>query len=117
MLAALAARMTVRRRGFPSGSPPPTRAATVISLITLVKSRPRLASAAPFLCLIVCHFECPDMNRLLLAIRAAFYHAPPTSKKPAKVPRASQYLSRRCPTLPHRCQRSTIGAEGLNYRV
>ncbi len=64
MLAAFAARTTVRSRGFPSGSPPPTRAATVISLISFVKTRPRLASAAPFLCLMVCHFECPDMKDL-----------------------------------------------------
>src|SRR5436189_3326127 len=26
-------------------------------------------------------------------------------------------MSRQCPTLPRRCQRSTIGARGLNYRV
>jgi hypothetical protein len=26
-----------------------------------VKTFPRLASAAPFLCLMVCHFEWPDM--------------------------------------------------------
>ena len=30
---------------------------TVISLRILVKVLPRLASRAPFLCLIVCHFE------------------------------------------------------------
>ena len=40
---------------------PPVRAATVISLISLVKILPRLASSAPFLCLIVCHLECPDI--------------------------------------------------------
>ena len=34
-------------------SPPPRRAAIVISRISLVKSLPRLASSAPFLCLIV----------------------------------------------------------------
>src|SRR5262249_25693040 len=41
--------------------PPPLRAATVSSLMMRVKIFPRLASAAPFLCLIVCHFEWPDM--------------------------------------------------------
>ena len=54
---ALAAWMTVRKRGLPSGSPPPNRAATVISLISLEKIFPLLASAAPFLCLIELHFE------------------------------------------------------------
>src|ERR1017187_9662010 len=62
MFSFLAARMAVRRRGFESGSPPPTRAAMVISRITLVKARPRLASVAAFLCLIVAHLECPDIR-------------------------------------------------------
>src|SRR5580693_35145 len=61
MFSFLAARMAVRRRGLESGSPPPTRAAMVISRISLVKMRPRLASVAAFLCLIVAHLECPDM--------------------------------------------------------
>ena len=38
-------------RGLPSTSPPPIRAATVISLMMRVKIFPRLASAAPFLML------------------------------------------------------------------
>ena len=47
--------------GFPSGSPPPSRAATVIARVSLVNSAPRLASTAFFLCLIDAHFECPAM--------------------------------------------------------
>src|SRR3954453_682516 len=61
MLAAFASATIVRRRGFMSGSPPPARAATVSSLMIRVKIRPRLASSAPFLCLIEAHFEWPDM--------------------------------------------------------
>src|SRR5271156_4197024 len=64
MFSALAAAMAPRRRGLPSGSPPPCLAAMVISLIRRVKILPRLASRAPFLCLIVAHFEWPDMNYL-----------------------------------------------------
>ena len=64
MLLGLASAMIVRSRGFMSGSPPPTRAATVSSLMMRVKILPRLASAAPFLCLIVCHLEWPDMAEL-----------------------------------------------------
>src|SRR6185369_16859565 len=45
---------------------PPVRAATVISLINFVNSLPRLASSAPFLCLILCHFECPDIGFQIL---------------------------------------------------
>src|SRR5579862_6741709 len=62
MFSALAARTAVRRRGLPSGSPPPALAAMVISLIRRVKVLPRLASRAPFLCLIVAHLEWPDMG-------------------------------------------------------
>ena len=47
----------VRRRGFELMSPPPRRAAIVISLISLVKSLPRLESRAAFLCLIELHLE------------------------------------------------------------
>src|SRR5215213_945529 len=64
MLLAFASAMMVRRRGFISGSPPPLRAATDNSLMMRVKILPRLASAAPFLCLIVCHLEWPDMRKL-----------------------------------------------------
>ncbi len=60
MLAALAAVMAVRRRALPSGSPP-LRAAIMISLMRRVKTLPRLESSAAFLCLMVAHFECPDM--------------------------------------------------------
>src|SRR2546425_12128557 len=62
MFSALAAATAVRRRGFVSASPPLMRAATVISLISFVKTFPRRASAAPFLCLMVAHLEWPDMG-------------------------------------------------------
>src|SRR6476469_231048 len=61
MLTDFASATIVRRRGLLSTSPPPARAATVSSLMMRVKSLPRLASSAPFLCLIVCHFEWPDI--------------------------------------------------------
>src|SRR5437660_891211 len=57
-----AARIAVRKRGLEFGSPPPMRAAIVISRMIRVKTRPRFASVAAFLCLIVAHFECPDMT-------------------------------------------------------
>src|SRR2546423_6135162 len=52
-----------RRRKFASGSPPPSLAASMISLVILVKMTPRLTSAAPFWRLIWLHFECPDIGR------------------------------------------------------
>src|ERR1700690_8629 len=54
--------MAVRRRGLVMGSAPPVRAAMVNSRIILVKILPRLASVAAFLCLIVAHLECPDID-------------------------------------------------------
>src|SRR5512143_291343 len=61
MLAALASVMALRSAAFLSGSPPPARAAMLISRIRRVKILPRLASVAAFLCLIDAHLECPDM--------------------------------------------------------
>src|SRR5215471_10651143 len=66
MFSALAAATAPRRRGFFSGSPPDL-AAMVISLIRRVKIFPRLASSAPFLCLIVAHLEWPDMTQPLFS--------------------------------------------------
>ena len=61
MLTAFASSIALRRRGFESADPPPSRADIVISRMSFVKRRPRFASAAPFLCLIVLHLLWPDM--------------------------------------------------------
>src|SRR5262245_18982749 len=53
--------IAVARAGFPSGSPPPSRAATVLARASFVNIFPRFASVAAFLCLIEDHLECPDM--------------------------------------------------------
>src|SRR2546429_807133 len=49
---------------FAAGSAPPSRAATISARASFEKSLPRLASAAPFLCLIELHLLCPDMRHL-----------------------------------------------------
>src|SRR5580765_3746307 len=49
---------------LPPGSGPPSFAATMIARDSFEKSLPRLASAAPFLCLIEDHLLCPDTHRL-----------------------------------------------------
>src|SRR5262247_2184059 len=61
MLTDLAAATAVRSRGLASGSPPPWRAAMVISLMYFENSLPRAWSVAAFLRLIVAHLEWPDM--------------------------------------------------------
>ena len=47
------------------GSPPPSRAATMIARASFENSLPRLSSAAPFLCLIDDHLLCPDTVRFV----------------------------------------------------
>src|SRR2546429_3273236 len=58
-----------------AGSGPPSRAATMIARESLEKSLPRLASAAPFLCLIDDHLLCPDMRLLPHEVEEALVHA------------------------------------------
>ena len=52
--------------GLPAGSPPPTRAATSMFLISLANILPRLASMTAFLCLVVAHLEWPLVQVLPL---------------------------------------------------
>src|SRR3954452_7665291 len=60
---------------FPAGSPPPSRAATMIARVSFEKSLPRLASAAPFLCLIEDHLLCPDTHALPYLIQKELVNA------------------------------------------
>ena len=68
ILHAFAVEIACLNLGFESGSLPPDFAATINSLITLVKTFPRLASRAAFLCLIVDHLLCPDINSSVIII-------------------------------------------------
>src|SRR3954466_8786137 len=65
--ASLAFEMASASDGLPSGSPPPSFAATVIARVSLVNSLPRRESTIAFLCLIDAHLECPDMRSSLTA--------------------------------------------------
>src|SRR6476619_4861672 len=60
---------------FEPGSAPPSFAATMIARESFEKSLPRLASAAPFLCLIVDHLLCPDTRRLRDQLEKPFVNA------------------------------------------
>src|SRR3954454_16792079 len=62
MEASRALEMASARRGLPSGSPPPSLAATVIARASFVKSLPRRESTIAFLCYIPAHLECPAMS-------------------------------------------------------
>src|SRR6516225_9696779 len=82
-----ASAIALRRRGLFPGSPPPMRAATVISLISFVKSLPRLASSAPFLCLIVAHLEWPLIGVLLQRVREKAPSTPAAEQVVGSTPR------------------------------
>src|SRR5262245_47334041 len=82
MLTDLAALMAVRRRGLASGSPPPWRAAMVISLMYLENTLPRAWSVAAFFRRIVAHLEWPDM--ILGDARRA--SPPPVRHEPRRSP-------------------------------
>src|SRR5216684_2740138 len=74
-----------RNRKLPSGLPPPSLAAIVISRLARVKAWPRLWSTMAFLCLMPAHFEWPD--KLEMTSEHAFddfsslqEHMPPASR-------------------------------------
>src|SRR5688572_7898443 len=60
-----------RSRGLPAGSPPPRRAATVISRISRVKILPRFASARSLRCLTLAHRLWPAMVLIILTVMAS----------------------------------------------
>src|SRR6476661_3426617 len=58
-----------------AGSGPPSFDATISARVSFVKSCPRLASAAPFLCLIDDHLLCPDIRLLSNQLQELLVHA------------------------------------------
>src|SRR4051794_24242894 len=60
--------MASYRVGLPARSPPPIFAATSMFLISLANILPRRASTTAFLCLVVAHFEWPDMVVFLVLV-------------------------------------------------
>ena len=79
--------MASKSVGLPAGSPPPIRAATSTFLISLANILPRLASMTAFLCLVVAHFEWPDIFYLRCY--------PPSASTAPLTPR-SRRRTRRC---------------------
>src|SRR5690349_14067904 len=64
MFASFAVSIASRSRGFPSGSPPPALAATVISRMSLVHAEARRLSVTAFFRLICFHLLCPAIIHL-----------------------------------------------------
>src|SRR5215470_14747279 len=101
MLAARADSMAAFKRRLPLGSPPPLRAATVISRRILEKSLPRCTSVFPFFLLICDHRECPDMAYLPSSVTIVF-----------GPPRPADGSLRAAPASAHR--RCSSGVSGVN---
>ena len=59
--ASFALRIAFSSAALASGSPPPSRAATVIARESFENAAPLRESTIAFLCLMLDHFECPDM--------------------------------------------------------
>src|SRR4026207_475889 len=98
MVEALADPVGDLSRALPLGSPPPLRAATVISRRIFEKSFPRWTSVLPFFRLICDHRECPDMDPhppSLMDALSAFTRAsrrsrrPPAPSHPPRAPSAA----------------------------
>src|SRR5437588_6964640 len=68
--ASLALRTAFSSAALPLGSPPPSRAATMMARASLENCAPRRESTTAFLCLMLAHLECPDMARILRTQRA-----------------------------------------------
>src|SRR5438067_659994 len=60
--ASLALRTAFSSVALAAGSPPPSRAATMIARASLENCAPRRESTTAFLCLMLAHLECPDMD-------------------------------------------------------
>src|SRR3954471_15993550 len=89
--------------GLPSGSPPPSRAATVIARVSFVKRAPRFASTAFFLCLIDAHLEWPAMSGQVYFpdADAPRRDGQPEGQPEPSAPRGRQSVGRRSPPRPH----------------
>src|SRR4051794_4405739 len=86
MLAALALSTASSSRGLALRSPPPWRAATMISRMTRVHTLPRFSSWRPLRCWMFAHLLCPATvcflvrrprtGRIAILLRPAFYFSP-----------------------------------------
>src|SRR5690242_2986400 len=76
MLAALALSTASRSRGLPERSPPPWRAATMISRMTRVQILPRFSSWRPLRCWMFAHLLCPATECFLVRVCALLYWLP-----------------------------------------
>src|SRR5687767_11371599 len=70
-LSARASRMAFWSFRFMSALPPPSLAAIWMARQSFDHSLPRRASAAPFLCLMVAQWECPDMGPIIPGVGEA----------------------------------------------
>src|SRR5690606_16980148 len=116
MLCAFAFSIARRSRGFDAGSPPPVRAAIVISRMSFVKILPRFASWAPLRNRMLAHLLWPAIALLAKPHHGSSGHAPQRSvqlprnrffpvgaaPKPAPAPIIAAFLPRMAPAANRR---------------
>src|SRR4029079_5857708 len=95
---------------FPEGSPPPSRAATMIARDSFEKSCPRFLSAAPFLCLIEDHLLCPDIALLFYQLQEPLVH--PCVVRQFRVERGDQHAS-----VPRQHRMTVVLGQDLDARA
>src|SRR4029079_3017610 len=93
MLCPRADKMSLRKRTFPSGSPPPIFAAMVISRASLLKRAPRMASNAPLKRLTFDHLLCPAMGMEFSLEQCCSTHLFPRNQEAERLEK--EWLSRR----------------------
>src|SRR6266702_2139185 len=69
--ASLALRTAFSSVALAAGSPPPSRAATLIARVSFENCAPRRESTTAFLCLMLAHLECPDIAESLRILARA----------------------------------------------
>src|SRR6478609_6140230 len=86
MLAALALSTASRRRGLADRSPPPWRAATMISRMQRVHTLPRFSSCRPLRCWMFAHLLCPATESSFYAGALLYWLSPDSTFDHGRTP-------------------------------
>src|SRR5438128_12638153 len=83
--ASLALRTAFSSAALPLGSPPPSRAATMIARVSFENCAPRRESTTAFLCLMLAHLECPDIAGSLRILARSYAPRGRAGEAPAPI--------------------------------
>src|SRR5205085_2712301 len=92
--ASLALRTAFSSAALAAGSPPPSRAATMIARVSLENCAPRRESTTAFLCLMLAHLECPDIAASLRIVGIGLISRAPPGPRHLQGVRHPRHLRR-----------------------